>query len=46
MYQDLPQLLQDVSLEVRQNMRFQHDGSPARYLVVAREVLDGDFHYC
>ncbi|RZC43171.1 DDE 3 domain containing protein [Asbolus verrucosus] len=41
---ELPQLLEDVSLGVRQNMWFQHDGCPAHYSAVAREVLDRDFH--
>lgn len=36
----LPRLLEDVSLEVRQNMWFQHDGCPAHYSRGAREVLD------
>jgi hypothetical protein len=41
---ELPTLLEDLSLEVRQNMWFQHDGCPAHYSMVAREVLDRDFN--
>ncbi|GJQ77251.1 hypothetical protein Trydic_g20677 [Trypoxylus dichotomus] len=49
MYQDfldneLAQLLKDVSLEVRQHMRFQYDGCPPHCSVVASKVLDRDFH--
>lgn len=41
---ELPILLEDLSLEIRQNMWFQHDGCPAHYSAVAREVLDRDFN--
>lgn len=41
---EMPTLLEDVSLEVRQNMWFQHDGCPAHYSVIAREVLDRNFN--
>ena len=41
---ELPTLLENLSLEVRQNMWFQHDGCPAHYSMVAREVLDHDFN--
>jgi len=41
---ELPILLEDLSLEIRQNMWFQHDGCPAHYSVGAREVLDRDFN--
>ncbi|GJQ71757.1 hypothetical protein Trydic_g11450 [Trypoxylus dichotomus] len=38
------QLHDDVTLEVRQNKRFQHNGCPAHYSIVARGVPDHDFH--
>lgn len=41
---ELPDLLEDLSLELRQNMWFQHDGCPAHYSVLARQVLDRDFN--
>jgi hypothetical protein len=41
--QELPPLLEDVALDVRQRMWFQHDGCPAHYSNVAREVLDRDY---
>ncbi|GLV38513.1 hypothetical protein CBL_05131, partial [Carabus blaptoides fortunei] len=41
---ELPTLLEDLSIEVRQNMWFQHDGCPAHYSMLAREVLDRDFN--
>lgn len=41
---ELPILLENLSLEVRRNMWFQHDGCPAHYSVVAREILDRDFN--
>lgn len=31
-------------MEVRQNMWFQHDGCPAHYSAVAREVLNREFN--
>ncbi|EFN72100.1 Transposable element Tc3 transposase, partial [Camponotus floridanus] len=37
---DLPGLLEDLSIELRQNMWFQHDGCPAHNSLVAREVLN------
>lgn len=40
----LPILLEDLSLEVRHNMWFQHDGCPAHYAVIAREVLNREFN--
>jgi len=40
--QELP-LLEDVALDVRQSMWFQHDGCPAHYSI-AREVLDRDYN--
>ena len=33
---ELPALLKNLRLEVRQNMWFQHDGCPAHYSMVAR----------
>ena len=41
---DLPFLLENVPLAVRQQMWFQHDGCPAHYSGVAREVLDRDYN--
>lgn len=40
----LPTLLEDLSLEVRRTMWFQHDGCPAHYSLLAREVLDRNFN--
>ena len=40
----LPILLEDLSLEVRHNMWFPHDGCPAHYAVIAREVLNREFN--
>lgn len=40
---DLPTLLENLTLEERQNMWFQHDGCPAHYSAVARDVLN--LHY-
>ncbi|GJQ75105.1 hypothetical protein Trydic_g9715 [Trypoxylus dichotomus] len=44
MYQDfldneLPQLLEDVSLEIQQSIWFQHGGCAAHYPVVTREII-------
>lgn len=41
---ELPILLEDVPLVVRQNMWFQHDGCPAHYSTIAREVLNHYFN--
>ncbi|GJQ80435.1 hypothetical protein Trydic_g12333 [Trypoxylus dichotomus] len=38
-----PQLLEDLSVEGRQNTLFHYDGCSAHYSVVAREALDRDF---
>jgi hypothetical protein len=51
MYRDilenvLPTLFEDLSLELRQNMWFQHDGCPAHYSSIAREILDRNFNGC
>ena len=40
----LPTLLENLSLEVQQNMWFQHDGCSEHYSIVAREVLDHGFN--
>ncbi|XP_025270745.1 uncharacterized protein LOC112639812 [Camponotus floridanus] len=40
----LPLLLEDVPLNVRQQMWFQHDGCPSHYSRTAREVLDREFN--
>lgn len=49
MYRDfldhqLPILLEDLTLEERQRMWFQHDGCPAHYSIIAREILDRDYN--
>ncbi|CAH0560519.1 unnamed protein product [Brassicogethes aeneus] len=41
---ELPPLLEDVALPIRQIMWFQHDGCPAHYSAKAREVLNRDFN--
>lgn len=41
---ELPPLLEDVALPLRQIMWFQQDGCPAHYSVIAREVLNRDFN--
>ena len=41
---ELPALLENLSLEVRQNMLFQHGGCPEYYSMVVREVLDRNFN--
>lgn len=41
---ELPPLLEDVALPIRQIMWFQHDGCPAHYSATAREVLNRDFN--
>lgn len=43
---ELPILLEDVPLEVRQNMWFQHDGCPAHYSAIVREVLNRNYNDC
>lgn len=40
----LPLLLEDVPLDVRQQMWFQHDGCPSHYFRLARAVLDLKFN--
>lgn len=40
---DLPVLLEDLPLEDRQVMWYQHDGCPAHYSRIAREMLDDQF---
>lgn len=39
----LPELLDDVPLDVRQRMWFQHDGAPAHFGAAARQCLDHSF---
>lgn len=41
---ELPTLLEDLSLEERRNMWFQHDGCPAHNSAVSREVLNRDYN--
>lgn len=40
---ELPILLEDVPLEARQRMIFQHDGAPAHFSRQTREILDRNF---
>lgn len=40
---DLPPLLEDVSLETRMNMWYQHDGCPAHFSLDVRAYLDEQF---
>lgn len=37
---DLPELLEDLSLDIRQHLYFMHDGAPAHYRVTVREFLN------
>ncbi|XP_050307004.1 uncharacterized protein LOC126743817 [Anthonomus grandis grandis] len=39
----LPILMEDIALNVRQNMFFQHDGCPAHYALAVRQYLDATF---
>lgn len=41
---ELPILLEDLSLEVRQNMWFQNDGCPSHYSTIARNELNRQFY--
>lgn len=41
---ELPTLLENLSLQERRNMWFQHNGCPAYYSVVAREILNRDYN--
>jgi hypothetical protein len=41
--EELPDLLDDVPLQLRQNMWFMHDGAPAHYSVAVREHLNESF---
>lgn len=43
LFNHLPVLLEDVSLETLRNMWFQHDGCPAHYARNVREYLDNQF---
>ena len=40
---NLPILLENVDLQTRQNMFFQHDGCPAHFAVIVRNYLDAIF---
>jgi len=42
--QELPLLLEDVAMDVRRTMWFQHDGCPAHFSTAAREILDRDYN--
>uniref|UniRef100_A0A6P7GMR5 Uncharacterized protein LOC114344564 n=1 Tax=Diabrotica virgifera virgifera TaxID=50390 RepID=A0A6P7GMR5_DIAVI len=37
---DLPELLEDIALNIRQNMWFMHDGAPVHFCRTARQHLD------
>lgn len=39
----LPELLEDVPIQLRQNMYFMHDGAPAHFSLVARHYLDEEY---
>lgn len=39
----LPNLMEDIPLDVRQNMFFQHDGYPAHYALAVHQYLDATF---
>lgn len=41
--EDLPGLLDDVPLDVRQRMWFMHDGAPAHFSLIARDFLNAVF---
>ena len=41
--EQLPQLLEDMPLQERMTMWYQHDGCPAHYAVTSREVLDRNY---
>lgn len=40
---DLPELLEDLPLDIRQLLYFMHDGAPAHYRVTVREFLNETF---
>lgn len=40
---ELPVLLEDVTLDIRRSMLFQHDGCPAHFAVNVRQFLDERF---
>lgn len=42
--EELPLLLEDVPLQERRTMWFQHDGCPAHYARTTREVLNQQYH--
>ena len=39
----LPELLEEVPLDIRRRMWFQHDGAPPHFSIVARQVLNRDY---
>lgn len=39
----LPQLLENVPLNIRRRMWFQHDGAPAHFSIAARQVLQNNY---
>jgi len=39
----LPELLEDVPLNIRQNLYFMHDGAPPHFRITVREYLDRAF---
>ena len=41
----LPEMLENVPLQVRQRLRFQHDGTPALFALEVREYLNNVFPY-
>lgn len=41
--QMLPELLEDVPLDIRRNMWFQHDGAPAHFTLAVREYLTATY---
>jgi len=40
LFEELPQLLEDISLEERRVMWFQHDGAPSHYARCSRHILN------
>lgn len=42
--EDLPELLEDVPLNIRQNMWLQHDGAPPHYAAAVRNFLNENFN--
>lgn len=44
--QELPLLLEELSLQERRSMWFQHDGCPAHFSIGARQILDQIYNDC